>query len=203
MSQDYSKVKPLVKSWTPLIGDMFFHPWMQSFAKELQVTRELPFDEVHGDEDYFKIFREIELDSVKFVYIKDVPDSPEQQLREIELDLFEGLNLNLMIQEDFSWLHDQGVMVLPRKFTWGTPEALHDKWKYFTDEVLKRLMLKQFIGVCTNDQDVLKLIDKTNSAVFSCGQGPGCWNNIDSFIQEYLGEKIEWDPWKCGEKYRH
>jgi hypothetical protein len=61
--------------------------------------------------------------------------------------------------------------------------------------VIKRIVLNKYTVFCNSDQEVSKIITSSNSAIEIIGQGPGCWNNLKTYVEEELKEKILWCPW--------
>lgn len=186
----YDSLIPIIGSWSELLGDMFYEPELTQFSKDLKIMTSLPFEEVHGDRDYFKVFRETPLDKVKAVYVKDRNDSPLQQIKEIEMDIFE-LNFEIHIQEDLSWLSEQGILILPQQFTWGDNHDFHLQWTKFTTEVIRRLILHQWVCVCTKNTELIKSIQQTNSEIKIIDIASGCWSGIKTFIDD---ESFIWAP---------
>lgn len=186
----------LVGDWAPLIGDIFYWEEVKKFSNELKKMKALPFEDVYGDSDYFKYFKETPLEKIKVVYVKEYNDSFDQQLREIELDIFDGFSLNVSSEKDVSWLHIQGVMVFPRYYTWGSSSIFHKQWSIITDNILKRLVQNKYICVCTSNPEIINLVEGSNSATKIIGQGPGCWKKINDFIKNDLKETVKWNPEK-------
>jgi len=192
---DLSKVEPIVGTWTSFIGDLFYNNDIQEFSRELNIATCLPLEKIHGSRDYFKVFRLTDFYNLRAVYIKDLNDSPYQQLAEIEEDIFDGLNVGLMAEENLEWLYDQGILILPRFFTWGSQEYLHKKWSLFTNEVIKRIANTNVL-ICTSDQEVVKIILDENKDANLIGQGPSCWKKIDNEIRNTFEKNIVWEPYK-------
>lgn len=191
MTKKYDALIPLIGSWSELLGDLFYSTELTKFSEDLKTMTLLPFEEVIGDRDYFKVFRETPLDKLNLVYIKPLNDSPFQQLKEIELDIF-GLSFEVMEQEDFSWWSEQGILFLPQQFTWGENSEFHKKWLSFTTEVLRRIVSSRTICVCTKSTDLIKMIDKANPKTQLVDQGPGCWKKIKTIVNQT--NDIQWLP---------
>lgn len=192
--QKIKAMEPIVGTWAELIADIFFWDEVVKFSTDLKKMRELPFEEVFGDKDYFKYFKEVDLKNIKAVYVKEFNDKPEDTIREIELDLFDGFSLQVSAQRDYEWLHIQGVMVFPRYYTWGSSSIFHKQWCIITDYILKRLVQHKYIAVCTSNPEVIKSVTDSNSATKIIGQGPDCWSKIKSFIDDDLKQPINWIP---------
>ena len=195
MSSKYSNLNSILGDWSEILGDILYREDVKEFASALKTTKALPFDEIYGDDDYFKTIREMPFEGVKVLYIKEFADSPEQQLQEIEAQIFDNFNLAVSVQPDFSWLTKQGVVIYPRYYTWGTPTSLHKQWSLFTDEALVRIAKSDpRIIICTNNPEIRTIITKHAPLTMVICHSPIAWRIIDGHIMKAFETKVNWTP---------
>ena len=185
-------VKDLVGTWAPLIECEFYKPYMKEIQAKSNIRKKNIFEKYYCDAPIFKQFLITPLQKLKVVFIVDNPKFNDVYLRDIEKDLFNGLNINLSVHEDYEWLHQQGIMFFPREFSWGSTK--HHEWHTFTDNVLLAVKDKPVL-IVTNKSDIISMLESMqyNGQIMS-ELGPNLWKKVDTWVKDNYKQETIWSP---------
>lgn len=191
------KVAEIVGSWSPLLRADFMKPYMADLHKAIEERRKNLMEEFYPKGDLFEIFKRTPMDKVKVLYVIDDCEFNPCHLEDIETELRRGFDVNLTLHKDYWWLHEQGIMFLPRYLSKGIG-GHHKEWRVFTDQVI--------LSICGELADVNKpiLVVSNNAGVTGMLNAlcPGTeiigklnsWNYIDNWIKLNYKETLEWSP---------
>jgi uracil DNA glycosylase len=190
------KIVEIVGSWAPLLRDEFKEPYMMDLHKQIQHYKGNLMGEFFPKTDMFEVFKKTPMGQLKVVYIVDDPEFNPEHLHSIEHELRKGFDVNLTCHNDYWWLHEQGVMFLPRYLSKGI-EGLHAEWKLFTDKVILNIATASnpdhTILFVTNNASIRMMLDYMCPNTEIIGK-LGTWNYIDSWIKLNHNVEIDWSP---------
>ncbi len=194
-----SKIANIIGDWASLIGGEFRKPYMKDLDQKIKQRRSsLTFNKKEvlppRDHDLFEVFKRTPIDKVKVLYVVETTEHDNRYFAEIERELRDGLDLNLTSNENFWWLHEQGIMFFPRCLTWDKDGEPHPEWKVFTDEVL--------LAVTGRDRPTLVVTDHSDLQVLMHEMRPHGnfisklrpWEYIDEWVKKNYKEEIRWTP---------
>ena len=189
-----SKIEKIVGTWAPLIGGEFRKPYMKELHTKIEAKKKNKVLEGFQPEgDLFEVFKRTPLNKLKVIYVVDTPEFNPIHLRDIEVELFDGFNVDLTGHPDYWWLHEQGIMFLPRHLSWGN-QGPHKEWKQFIDEViLAAAGMNDRILIVTNQSAIQKMLfamHYPNNFVSKLRP----WRYVDKYIENNFGEQINWSP---------
>jgi len=190
------KIAEIVGSWAPLLRDEFKEPYMVDLHKKIQYYKNNIMGEFCPQGDLFEVFKRTPINKLKVVYIVDTAEFNPEHLHSIEKELRRGFDVNLTTHNDYWWLHEQGVMFLPRYLS-RSVEGVHTEWKLFTDKVILNIATASNpnhpILFVTNNVSIRMMLDYMCPNTEIIGK-LGTWNYIDSWIRLNHNEEIEWSP---------
>jgi uracil DNA glycosylase len=190
------KIAEIVGSWAPLLRDEFTEPYMMDLHKKIHYYKSNLMGEFFPKTDMFEVFKRTPMGQLKVVYIVDDPEFNPEHLHSIEHELRKGFDVNLTCHSDYWWLHEQGVMFLPRYLSKGI-EGLHIEWRVFTDKVILNIAsvssYQRPVLFVTNNAAIRMMLKTMCPDVEIIGK-LGTWNYIDSWIRLNLNAEIDWSP---------
>lgn len=179
----------MVASWEPLIGEEFMKPYMMELYKAIEVYKNSFFTGFKSPKDYFEVFKRTPMERVKVVFVIDTPDFKPDYLVDIERELRDGLDVNLICNPDYWWLHDQGIMFFPRYLSRDN-NGVHKEWLNFTDAVLMKITERPVL-VVTSSSDVRCMLKEFRSSKVISENKP--WKQIDDWLLEN-NQQTNWSP---------
>lgn len=188
-----SKLEKIVGSWAPLLEQEFKKPYMKQLHKKIEEYRKNILEGFEPKGDLFEVFKRTPLEQVKVVIVVDTLVLNQSFLNQIEVELRDGLDVNLTCQEDYWWLNEQGVMFLPRYLSWGK-FGLHKEWESFTDQVILNITATDKpVLVVTSDMAVTQMLHTMRPYVdFISILNP--WKDIDDWVTKHYKQEIKWSP---------
>lgn len=188
-----SKIREIIGSWEPLLGREFRKPYMKTLHEKIEAHRRNVLEGFKPEGDLFEVFKKTPLEKVKVLFIQDTPEFNPKHLDSIESDLFDGFNLSVVSESDYWWLHEQGIMFLPRSLSWGN-FGPHREWHVFTDEVILAVTGQDKpILVVTSNVAIQHMMWELRSYQDTIGEFHP-WEHIGRWVNRNYNESVDWTP---------
>ena len=189
-----SQLDDMLGTWAPHIGREFYKPYMKQIQEKIEHRKTNVFETFHTTNDnVLKVFVDNNYDNVKVLYIVDDLSFNPKHLLNIESEMCDGLCLPLSIQQDYSWLHKQGIMFFPLHLSWG--DCKHVEWRVFTEEVLLKITGERNVLVVSNNATINEFITTTRIGT-DIESSLIHWALIDTWIKKHYNTEIDWTSTK-------
>lgn len=185
----------MLGSWAPLLEGEFKEPYLKELSKTIEGYSKNIFEGFEPKvklPELFEVYKRTPLDKLKVIVIVDNLSFNKAFLYQIEEQLLGGLDVNLLAQDNFWWLHEQGIMFFPKHLSRGN-NGDHKEWRVFTDNVLLKAVDNKRTLVVTGEESVVQLLQSMRPYVDTLNV-PDLWVKIDEWCKNVYKQEIKWSP---------
>lgn len=154
-------------------------PYVKDIEKIVEKRKKSVFETYFQNDPIFSIFQNTPYKDTYVVYVMEDARFDNSIYYDIEADL-RGLDLNLTSEPTYDFLSRQGVLVFPRRFSWGSNS--HDEWLTFTDNILINLLSQKDICLIIDSYMSLFIEYMTPHTTVMYKHNKNLWKDVQDYL---------------------